>query len=123
MLIDNTDAVGQPGAYLRSHGLGAYLGAAGDVQSFDLSNPTIAVDPTSLPPTDPNAPTDWSTIATGVNTSLLYLTNLARQAQGLPPLTAAQVAPQVNVGLSADTKNTVLLIGAGILAVFLFARR
>lgn len=119
MLIDNTDAVGQPGAYLRKHG----LGAISDVQSFDLTNPTIAVDPTSLATQTPGAPTDWGSVATGINTSLLYLTNLARQAQGLPPLSAAQVAPQVNVGLSPDTKNTVLLFGAGALAIYLFSRK
>ncbi|MGH6795927.1 MAG: hypothetical protein ACREDH_12220 [Methylocella sp.] len=47
----------------------------------------------------------------------LMNTNLTRAAQGLPPIPPSSVAPQVNVGISADTQKTILYVGLGAAAI------
>lgn len=45
----------------------------------------------------------------------IYDLNIARAAKGLPPIKASDVAPQVNVGVSPDVKN-LLMVAGGIAA-------
>lgn len=49
--------------------------------------------------------------------------NAQRAAQGLPPLSNAQIAPAVNVGLTAQTQQLLMLGGAALLFVFLMKKR
>jgi hypothetical protein len=94
----------QPQAFLRRRGL-AGLGQ-------------------DAPPTNATASgMSWSEIGTGLNMELLYLINLDRSMQGEKPLDAKATAPGVNVGLTPETQNAALLAVAGLLGVFLLARR
>jgi hypothetical protein len=43
----------------------------------------------------------------------LYQLNLTRAQQGLSPIAASSVAPQMNVGLASDTQRTLLMLGLG----------
>jgi hypothetical protein len=52
----------------------------------------------------------------------LYQLNLERVRQGLPPVDAQSVSPQVNVGLSSDAKTMLLLGGGALLAILLFGQ-
>lgn len=69
---------------------------------------------------------DWENpqnVGAAVNAELLYLTNLWRQARGLPPVDPAHAAPTVNVGLSPEVKNVMLIGGAVLLAFVLMSRK
>jgi len=115
MLIDranNTSAIPglqsqQPQATLRKRGLMGLGAAHGLGQDAPV-------------PSDANS---WQEIVGGVNSELLYLINIDRLTSGKTPIPAEHAAPSVNVGLTPETRNIALLAGAGILALFLFARR
>jgi len=112
ILTNNTRAIPalqsqQPQAFLRRRGL---MGAA---HGLGQDAPENAA-PQGL---------SWSEIGTGVNMELLYLINLDRAMQGDKPLEAKATAPAVNVGLTPATQNLALLGIAGLLGVFLLARR
>ncbi len=47
----------------------------------------------------------------------LYEINVARAQQGLQPISASQVAPQVNVGVAPDTQRTMMVVGLGAAAI------
>lgn len=47
----------------------------------------------------------------------LYQINVQRAQQGLAPISASQVAPQVNVGVAPDTQRTVMIVGLGAAAI------
>lgn len=51
--------------------------------------------------------------------------NIARAEQGLPPISAESVAPQVNVGLSPETQKLAIygLVGVGLIAAFMAVTR
>lgn len=56
----------------------------------------------------------------------IYRINKDRAAQGLPPIDASALSPQVNVGLAPGTIKQVsapLLIGAGLLLLMLFRKK
>lgn len=59
-------------------------------------------------------------IIAGISAIELNWINLERAKQGLPPLSAAQYGPQISVGLS---NQSIMLIGAAILAGFILLRR
>lgn len=63
-----------------------------------------------------------SSIGTAINTYQINQANIQRAAQGLPPITSADVAPTVNVGLD-PTLKVGLFIGGAVLLVALLARR
>lgn len=66
---------------------------------------------------------NWITqIQTAINTQKLLDINTQRAQQGLPPITAAQVAPTVNFGLSAQTQQLVLY-GAGALLLMMLLKK
>jgi hypothetical protein len=52
----------------------------------------------------------------------LYQLNLERVRQGLPPVDAQSVSPQVNVGLSSDMRMLLMVGGGALLAVLLFGQ-
>lgn len=52
----------------------------------------------------------------------LYSLNMERAKQGLPPIDAAAVSPQVNVGLAPQTQQLLVVGGLGLLAVLLLTR-
>ncbi len=69
---------------------------------------------------------DWSNpqnAGMAINAELLYLTNLWRQGRGLPPVDPATNAPTVNVGMSPEVKNAMLLGGAVLLGAILLMGR
>lgn len=53
----------------------------------------------------------------------LYSLNMERAKQGLPPIDASAVSPQINVGLSPDVKTLLILGGVGLTIMMLAARR
>lgn len=65
-----------------------------------------------------SSPFDPATV-TAVNSELVFGSNLFRAWAGQPPLNVAATAPAVNVGLTQDTQNLVLLGGAALLLVVL----
>lgn len=78
-------------------------------------------DPAYTAPMDPNpsSVTPWYTdpkTITALNSELLFGANLFRGLTNQAPLAASQYAPQVAVGLNAETSRMLLLGGAGILA-------
>lgn len=58
---------------------------------------------------------------TAINSELVFLTNLARQAAGMAPLAPQSSAPSVNVGLTSETQT--LLIGGLVLGAFFFMKK
>jgi hypothetical protein len=48
--------------------------------------------------------------------------NVERAKQGLPPISAANIAPTVNVGLPADQLQLLTMFGVGVLA-YLFLKK
>lgn len=107
MLIDNTVAMGNrvsyetPQSYLRQRGL---MGLG-----------------TSLPTTD--AFPDMDKILTSLNAEALFLLNLDRARQGLPPIDVRNAAPRVNFGVTPEVQNMLLLGAAGLGLLFLLKRR
>lgn len=49
--------------------------------------------------------------------------NIERAKQGLPPIEAEQIAPQVRVGLTSDTQRLLLFGVIGVIGVLLLATR
>lgn len=65
----------------------------------------------------------FQSIGTALNTYQINQANIVRAQQGLPPITSADVAPTVNVGIDPQLK-TALIIGAiGLGAILLLSRR
>lgn len=64
----------------------------------------------------------FQSFGTALNTYQINQANIARAAQGLPPITSADVAPTVNVGLD-PTLKVGLVIGGVVLIAALLARR
>ena len=62
-------------------------------------------------------------MVTALNSEALYLTNLWRQARGLPPVNPSLSAPTVNVGLSPEAKQMLMVGGIGLVALLLLRRR
>lgn len=66
---------------------------------------------------------DWITNLTRLGSALVMTVQqrqilnvqMDRAREGLPPLDMAQYSPQVNIGLSADTKSMLMWGGAGLL--------
>lgn len=89
--------------------------------------------PLTEPPID-GAPVDttpsWITGAldlfksgvTVYNQQKILDANVARARQGLPPINTASIAPTVNVGVSPEIKN-MLIMGAGALALIFLLKR
>lgn len=92
---------------------------------FDMLFPS---DISSASPYESTAPTstgfDWTglfgtlgdiyTAKTQADlTKDLYQLNLERARQGLQPIAASSVAPQVNVGVAPDVQRTILMVGLG----------
>lgn len=48
--------------------------------------------------------------------------NLARAQQGLPPINTADYSPGVNVGLSPDTRQLLIIGGIALAGVFVFTQ-
>lgn len=48
--------------------------------------------------------------------------NLARAEQGLPPINTADYSPGVNVGLSPETRQLLIIGGVALIGVFLFTQ-
>lgn len=73
---------------------------------------------------DQSPVTDWGKTITDTAQTLMQLvgqheiikTNVQRAEQGLPPIEAGALAPQVNVGVSSDVK-TLAFVGIGALLV------
>ncbi len=100
---------------------------------MDLLFPSDVAAPAYDPYGDPAASGgfDWNKLVEGVGeiyaaktqadlTKDLYELNLQRAAKGLAPVPASAVSPQVQVGVSRDTQNTILMValgGAGILGL------
>lgn len=118
MILEHQNTVlAEPQRTLRRRG----LGATDVTYPSNPFNPTVTVDPSTITAGgDPNAPTNWNSIVTGIDSGLLQLTNLVRTTQGQQPISAASVAPQVNVGIS---KDTMIFAGIGILALLLVLRK
>jgi hypothetical protein len=47
----------------------------------------------------------------------LYALNVQRAQQGLQPISASQVSPQMNVGMARDTQNTLMVVALGGAAI------
>ena len=93
--LSNTGAVGFPGRPL-----------AGLTDDIDLSDMSI-----------------WEKLMTTYNSQRVFDLNLERAQRGLAPIPLSISAPSVNVGLNAQTQQT-LIIGAAIIgALFLFGRK
>lgn len=108
MLIDQTNRmfpVSTPGSFLG--GLSAYNPEVIDIRSHSvegLGDAGYTVD-------------DLKTAMPTVNSEMLYLSNLWRQANGQAPLDVKTNAPTVNVGLSPATTK---LAGVGFALGFAF---
>ncbi len=75
---------------------------------------------------DVNVGGDWykdPAVITAVNSEAVFLLNLYRSATGQAPLPPQSTAPTVNVGLSPEAKNMLMIAGVGLLAVFLLAKK
>lgn len=77
---------------------------------------------------NPVASNDYSAIAdlftrglALLNSQQVFQLNLERAANGLPPVNVA--SPQINLGVAGINSSTLLLIGAGLLALLLVKRR
>lgn len=79
---------------------------------FDMSGDPAATEGTSI-----NAGT-----MTAINSEAVFIANLWRSMTGQAPLPAQSAAPSVNVGLTAEAKN-MLLIGGGVLAFILLRKK
>lgn len=69
---------------------------------------------------------DWDNpqnVGAAVNAEVTWLVDMLRAAKGLPPLPRSQTQPSVNVGLSAETKNMLIIGGLGLAALFLLSRK
>lgn len=95
------------------------LGGLGDDSMFttDISDTSAGSDP-STGSALVNALSNPAFV-TGVNSELLFGSNLVLGLEGKPQLNIATTAPAVNVGLTPATQNMVLLLAAGV-AVALF---
>lgn len=60
---------------------------------------------------------------TALNSEAVFLINLQRAREGLPPLNVAASSPTVNVAMSPETRNMLLVGAAGLLGVLLLAKR
>lgn len=70
----------------------------------------------------PNDSTPWYTdknLWTAINSETLFFANLYRGMNNQAPLPASQYAPQVAVGLNADTQRLLVLGAVGLGAVML----
>ena len=85
-----------------------------DSESGDVLNGDTWLS--SLPQIVTTAQTAW-------NAQRVFDINLDRAQRGLAPLNPSLTAPTVNVGLSAGTQSTLLLIGAALLAVMLLRKK
>ncbi len=106
-IIDHTNQifpVAQPRSFLHKRGQMAGLGLDDSTSIFGLST------------------ADIQKLIAGYNSQQLFELNLQRANQGLPPLNAAQYAPQVAVGLNADTQQLLIYGGLAVLAYFLLKR-
>lgn len=66
------------------------------------------------------------TVAAAQTTRDIYKINKERAAQGLPPIDAGALSPQVNVGISPGTigqLSTPLMIGAGLLLLMILRKK
>ena len=106
MILNNNDYMNfaQPRAYLRRSGLAGIGNAAAQQEMF----------------------ADWnmdgvSRAMTALNSQTVFLMNLNRQNEGLPPLDVRTASPAVNFGMTPETRN--VLLGIGILGAIAFALR
>lgn len=98
--LNNTGAMGFPGRPLTLNGLGAAT------DELDLSDMSL-----------------WEKIATAYNSQRVFDLNLERAQRGLPPIATNLAAPTVNVGLNAQTQQTLFIAVAAIGVLFLLGRK
>lgn len=60
---------------------------------------------------------------TAYNQQQLLEVNVERAKQGLPPISASEIAPTVNVGISPEIKQLLIMGGVGLLLLFLLTRK
>ena len=105
--LDNTGAIGPwPGGFQRS-------GLAG---LFDMTGSSEVTDPAT------GARTFDPALITAINAEAVFVANLYRSLTGQAPLPPQATAPTVNVGLTAEAKNMLILAALG-LGVYFFTRR
>lgn len=98
--FSNTGAVGFPGRPLTNAGLGALP------EELDLSTMST-----------------WEKFITAWNSQRVFDLNLERAEKGLPPIATNLAAPTVNVGLNAQTQQTLMIAALAIGALFLLGRK
>lgn len=83
----------------------------------------------NVPQTAATASDPWSKFAevlgfgvTAYNQQQLIQANLERAKLGLPPIDASNLAPTVNVGVSPEIKQLVMIGGLGLLLYFLLKK-
>lgn len=114
MRTSNVGYFGAPDPIMQASGL-AGLGQSVSDEMFgtygtDYSTPPFVPSPNTSPwYTDPK-------VITAINKEAVFGINLFRGMNNQAPLTAAQSAPDVTVGISPDTQRMLLLGGAGVLA-------
>jgi hypothetical protein len=95
---------------------------------MDMLFPSDVAAPEAFPTTEAGSGFNWNSMIEGLTsiyqaktqadlTRDLYELNLTRAKQGLAPIAASEVAPQVNVGVSRDVQNTLLMLGLGGAAI------
>lgn len=111
LIADNTTAMGYgasystPSSFLRQKGL---MGLGEDIPLYTTENPTMA--------------DSLQTLITGANAEAVFLMNLYRLQNNQTPLDPRYTSPAVNVGLTAEGKQTAMIAGLGLLALVMFAR-
>lgn len=123
MRISNTGYFG-PGNPIMRRGLSGLSGlSAGSVTDEIFGGGT---DLYSTPPYVPADPSPWYTdpkVITGINSEALFAANLYRGLTNQTPLQASQYAPQVAVGLNAQTSQLLMVAAVGLGAVLLMKGR
>ena len=107
-----------------SDGTGIIVGPDGNITGFINADGTTSAPDTALN----DGSFDWKALIsalpgtitaaqTAINTQKLLELNIQRAAAGLPPITAASVAPTINVGLDAQIKNMLMIGGIAVIAL------
>jgi hypothetical protein len=100
-----------------------------EVGAYDTPT-SVAVSPDQVP-ADAQTSSDWTTALPQIVGAVtqwdmarqLNELNLQRVQQGLPPITAQEVTPGVNVGLSSQTQTLVLIGLAVIVGLVVFMKK
>jgi hypothetical protein len=92
------------------------------IPMFQSQQPQDALRRRGLGQAMPYGDFDFGTAVDAFNAEALWLSNVWRQAQGKPPIDPQYAAPGVNVSLSPESKNLLILLAVGIGAVALSRR-